>query len=256
MMINEQTDSCTENLELLPLSPPTSTATSSSPSGLTESSSSKPSPSTLIDSPAARYELTAHTTSPEESQPSAATTSSSPYELFESDFVAQVNTFGVRYNSVEKISECRLYRRLDSLARLLELDSNCAAASVFNGSIFIAINQQKDDLSDQNRERRHATIIEVMEYFKKVADSAKKLNNDETLDLNNPELNRTNVLRNLLSIGRFRKRISESGIKSVFLNDADYEEVFKLMLSNRIFDLTECSKFYDTYFASIGLPTV
>lgn len=178
------------------------------------------------------------------------------YESFESEFVSLVDTFGSRVDFSKEVSKCFIYRRLDSLARLLELDGNCTAVGLCNGRICIGLNQSKDEKPDV-LQRRYTVIEEVMEYFSKVALLAKQLSQSQKLDLTcQKDLNRTEILKKLFSVGRFRKRGSESGIKSVFFNDEDYIKVIELMLSGEIFDLHKCSKFYDENFASIGLPTV
>jgi len=66
------------------------------------------------------------------------------------------------------------FRRLDSLARLLEGVSTCAAVSFFRGRFYIATNEIQKQKKKKHAEKEKATIEKAMQYFSSIATYGEK----------------------------------------------------------------------------------
>jgi|GEM_PF-6015491 hypothetical protein len=94
------------------------------------------------------------------------------------------DTFGERVDltETEGLKNLPEYRRLDSLARLLESVTNCVAVSVFNGELVIATNKIVTGKGGEEAKQRNETlqklILDVIKYFSDIARS-KDLTEDD-----------------------------------------------------------------------------
>ncbi len=96
-------------------------------------------------------------------------------EIQVSNFLQEFRQSSIKFRSrvdlTDKMQRLPQYRRLDSLARLLESVTNCVAVAVVNNEFLIAANKIDGEPCEQRTDDLRRLINEVMRYFQTIARS-------------------------------------------------------------------------------------
>lgn len=92
-------------------------------------------------------------------------------QCFKKKFLEAKEKIGEREDLTQELQDLPEYRRLDSLARLLESITNCVAVSIFEQKLYIAFNKILSSNREEDNKKLKGFIEEITSYFFKLSNN-------------------------------------------------------------------------------------